>query len=50
MNDYNDTKLSTKEKVLSALEKNKGNYVSGETLAGDCMVSRNAVWKSINEL
>ena len=45
-----DAKLSTKERILSSLEKNKGSYVSGETLAGDCMVSRNAVWKNINEL
>ncbi len=43
-------KPGTKEKVLKELEKNKGAYVSGEKLAEDCGVSRNAVWKSISEL
>ena len=42
--------MSTKEKVLEALEREKGNFVSGEALAGICNVSRNAIWKSITEL
>ncbi len=42
--------MNTKEKVLAALERSKGSYVSGEILAKDCNVSRNAIWKSIAEL
>lgn len=42
--------MTTKEKVIEALEKEKGSYVSGEALASSCNVSRNAIWKSINEL
>lgn len=42
--------MNTKEKVLRALEKGKGTYISGEMLAGECNVSRNAIWKSIAEL
>ncbi|MCR5420367.1 MAG: HTH domain-containing protein [Lachnospiraceae bacterium] len=42
--------MSVKDKVLEALEKEKGNYISGEALAVTLKVSRNAVWKSINEL
>lgn len=43
-------KTTTKDRVLAALEKNKGSFVSGENLAKECNVSRNAVWKSITEL
>ncbi|MBQ9539368.1 MAG: HTH domain-containing protein [Treponema sp.] len=42
--------MTTKDKVLEALEKDKGSYISGELLAKSCGVSRNAVWKSIKEL
>lgn len=42
--------MNTREKVIAALEKEKGAYVSGEALAKTCKVSRNAIWKSINEL
>ncbi len=42
--------MNTREKVIAALEKEKGAYVSGEALAKTCNVSRNAIWKSINEL
>lgn len=42
--------MSTKEKVIRALEKEKGVYISGEMLARECNVSRNAIWKSISEL
>ena len=42
--------MNTREKVIEALEKEKGAYVSGEMLAKTCNVSRNAIWKSINEL
>ena len=43
-------KTTTKDRVLAALEKNKGSFISGENLAKECNVSRNAVWKSITEL
>ncbi len=42
--------MNTREKVIAALEKTKGNYISGEALARDCQVSRNAIWKIISEL
>ena len=42
--------MTTKEKVIEALEKEKGSYISGEALAKSCGVSRNAIWKSITEL
>ena len=42
--------MTTREKVLAALEKEKGSYISGEALAKTCQVSRTAIWKSISEL
>ena len=42
--------MNTKEKIVQALEAAKGEYVSGEALAEEFGVSRNAVWKGINEL
>ncbi len=42
--------MSTKETVIKVLESSKGTYISGEALAKQCGVSRNAVWKSITEL
>lgn len=42
--------MSTKDRVIQALEKYKGEYISGEKLAGDLAVSRNAVWKAVNDL
>lgn len=42
--------MNTREKVLAALEAEKGNYLSGEALAQRCKVSRTAIWKSISEL
>lgn len=42
--------MNTREKVLAALEKEKGSYLSGEALAQRCKVSRTAIWKSISEL
>lgn len=42
--------MNTSEKVLFILESNKDNYTSGEEMAGQCGVSRNAVWKAINDL
>ncbi|MCR5215162.1 MAG: HTH domain-containing protein [Eubacterium sp.] len=42
--------MTTKDAVLEALEKEKGNYLSGQFLAECCGVSRNAIWKNINEL
>ena len=42
--------MSTKEYVLSILERNKGDFVTGMRLAEDLGVSRNAIWKAVNEL
>ena len=42
--------MNTKEKIIQALEEAKGQYVSGEKLAEDFGLSRNAVWKGIHEL
>jgi BirA family biotin operon repressor/biotin-[acetyl-CoA-carboxylase] ligase len=42
--------MSTSEKVLFILESNKDSYTSGEEMARQCNVSRNAVWKAIKDL
>ena len=42
--------MTTKSNVLEALEKNRGEFISGANLAEQCGVSRNAVWKAITEL
>ncbi len=42
--------MTAKEQVLSALENSRGQYISGEQLAGSLYVSRNAVWKAIRAL
>ncbi len=42
--------MNTKERIIQALEEAKGKYVSGESLADDFGLSRNAVWKAINDL
>ncbi|MEG2117754.1 MAG: HTH domain-containing protein, partial [Clostridia bacterium] len=39
-----------KRKILSVLEKACGNELSGQKMAEMFGVSRNAVWKSINQL
>ncbi|MGG7143347.1 biotin--[acetyl-CoA-carboxylase] ligase [Clostridium nigeriense] len=42
--------MSVKDKTLSILENNKGIYISGENLAKELLVSRNAIWKAIKSL
>ena len=42
--------MSSKDKILSLLEQNKTDYISGESMANSLGLSRNAVWKAINEL
>ena len=42
--------MELKEKVLRRLESSRGEYLSGEQLAKDCGVSRNAVWKCVRAL
>lgn len=42
--------MASKDKVLSFLESNKDTYISGESLAKELGISRNAIWKAINEL
>lgn len=42
--------MTTKNKVLSFLEKNRGVYLSGAKMAESLNISRNAVWKAIKQL
>jgi len=42
--------MSVRNVVLSFLENNKGEYISGEKIASSVGVSRNAVWKAIRQL
>jgi BirA family biotin operon repressor/biotin-[acetyl-CoA-carboxylase] ligase len=42
--------MSSKDKVLEYLENNKDSYTSGESIASSLGLSRNAIWKAINEL
>ena len=42
--------MSTKDIVIAALENQKGSFISGEALAKQCNVSRNAIWKSVSDL
>lgn len=42
--------MKVTERVLSLLENNKGEYISGEQIACEIGCSRNAVWKAVNSL
>lgn len=42
--------MSTKERILARLEKRPGEYISGQRLAEEAGVSRNAVWKAVKSL
>ncbi len=42
--------MKTSEKVLEILEKNKGSYVSGGSIAESLSLSRNSVWKAVRNL
>jgi len=42
--------MTTKQKVLEILSQNKERAVSGEKLAGECGVSRAAIWKAVKAL
>jgi BirA family biotin operon repressor/biotin-[acetyl-CoA-carboxylase] ligase len=42
--------MSSKEKVLELLENNKSEYISGAAIGESLGISRNAIWKAINEL
>lgn len=42
--------MTTKERLLSLFESNKGVYISGEDLASKLDLSRTAIWKAINSL
>lgn len=42
--------MTTKDKLLELLESKKGEFLSGEELAKQLFVSRNAVWKAVNSL
>ena len=42
--------MNTKKQILALLERNRGYTVSGESIAAKLGISRNAVWKAVNEL
>ena len=42
--------MSSKNNVLEFLESNKDTYISGAAMASSLGLSRNAIWKAINEL
>ena len=42
--------MTVKQTLLRVLEENKGSYISGEQLASQLGVSRNAVWKAVQQL
>lgn len=42
--------MSVRNTVLTFLENNRGEYISGEKIANSVGVSRNAVWKAIRQL
>ena len=42
--------MTVKNRVLRILEENRGEFVSGNEISKQLFVSRNAVWKAVNEL
>lgn len=42
--------MTTKEKILAMLESNRGQSISGASIAEELNISRNAVWKAVKEL
>jgi len=42
--------MKVRDRVLAVLEENRGSYISGEALAKELSVSRNAIWKVIRQL
>ena len=42
--------MSSKDKILALLEANKSTFLSGEAMASSLGISRNAIWKAINDL
>lgn len=42
--------MTVKEHILALLDSNKGEYFSGEDIAGRLSVTRSAVWKAIKAL
>ncbi|MFE4712665.1 MULTISPECIES: biotin--[acetyl-CoA-carboxylase] ligase [unclassified Paenibacillus] len=42
--------MTVKERILALLDGNRGEYISGEEIAGQLSVTRSAVWKSIKSL
>jgi len=41
---------STKDQILALLETRRGSYISGQAIAAQLNISRNAVWKAIKTL
>jgi BirA family biotin operon repressor/biotin-[acetyl-CoA-carboxylase] ligase len=44
------TAMTVKERILALLDGNRGEYISGEEIAGKLSVTRSAVWKNIKSL
>lgn len=43
-------KMTSREKVLTLLQKNSEKFISGQMIADELSLSRNSVWKAINGL
>lgn len=42
--------MTTKQKIITLLEQNRGQFFSGEAIASALKISRNAVWKTMKSL
>lgn len=42
--------MNTKTRILELLESHRGDHISGEHMAEELHISRNAVWKAVKEL
>ncbi len=42
--------MKTKEQLLNILNKNKGEFISGQDIAKELQISRTAVWKAVRSL
>lgn len=42
--------MTTRHRVLTLLEQQKGSFISGQHIAGDLRITRAAVWRAVREL
>lgn len=50
LNDFENEKMTTKEKVLTLLENSEKKSLSGEEMAKELGVTRTSIWKAISKL